>query len=110
MVPSIVESAELPEGALGNGTHFNPVDLVCSLRRFDGASYDLASFANPDSYFTGEKDWQGSAIRILERPGLWNGGMAHWLTCFVEVPAWTFAPVKTVLDLVKPERLSLTHG
>jgi hypothetical protein len=29
--------------------------------------------------------------------------MAGWRTLFVEVPAWTFAPVKTVLDLARPE-------
>jgi len=40
----------------------------------------------------------------LERPGLWNGGMDEWLTQFIEVPAMTFAPVKTVLDLLDPIR------
>ena len=39
----------------------------------------------------------------LERPGLWNGGMAEWNTVFVEVPIETFSPVKTVLDLLRPE-------
>jgi hypothetical protein len=29
--------------------------------------------------------------------------MAGWETRFVEVPAWTFAPVKTLLDLARPE-------
>ncbi|HKH46012.1 MAG TPA: DUF4301 family protein [Thermoanaerobaculia bacterium] len=39
----------------------------------------------------------------MERPGLWNGAMAEWNTVFVEVPDATFAPVKTVLDLLRPE-------
>ncbi|MGV8041937.1 MAG: DUF4301 family protein [Thermoanaerobaculaceae bacterium] len=39
----------------------------------------------------------------LERPGLWNGAMARWSTLFVEVPGATFAPVKTVFDLLRPE-------
>jgi hypothetical protein len=29
--------------------------------------------------------------------------MAGWNTVFVEVPAATFAPVKSVLDLARPE-------
>jgi hypothetical protein len=32
--------------------------------------------------------------------------MAHWLTIFVEVPLSTFNPVKTVLDLLRPEHRS----
>ena len=42
-------------------------------------------------------------MKALERPGLWNGSMAGWNTIFVEVPDATFAPVKTVLDLLRPE-------
>lgn len=40
---------------------------------------------------------------MLERPGLWNGAMAGWNTLFVEVPGATFAPVKSVLDLARPD-------
>ena len=89
----------------GKGTHFNPVDIICSVKRADGeGAYALNDFADRDMFFTARKMWQGKSIRILERPGLWNGAMAHWLTRFVEVPNSTFAPVKTVLDLLKPER------
>ena len=105
--PGIVESAELPEGMKGKGTHFNPVDIICSVKRADGEGfYALNDFADRRMFFTARKMWQGKAIRILERPGLWNGAMAHWLTRFVEVPNSTFAPVKTVMDLLKPERQS----
>ncbi|MDB4563904.1 DUF4301 family protein, partial [Flavobacteriales bacterium] len=38
----------------------------------------------------------------LEHPGLWNGSMGRWNTLFVEVPSRTFAPVKTVFDLLRP--------
>jgi len=100
VAPAIVESAELPSGALGSGTHFNPVDLVCSTRRADGSTYDLDTFQDASMYFTAEKDWEGRPIRIYERPGLWNGSMANWLTRFIEVPSETFAPVKTVMDLL----------
>jgi hypothetical protein len=103
-VPSIVESAELSAGALTGGTHFNPVDLACNVQRADGSDYDVLKFADPGRYITAQKDWNGRSIRILERPGLWNGGMDEWLTQFVEVPAMTFAPVKTVFDLLDPIR------
>ena len=103
-VPSIVEGAELKGGMLGQGTHFNPVDICCSLMDASGKPYDLNQFAAHDLFFTATKDWNGSSIRILERPGLWNGAMANWLTRFVEVPADTFAPVKSVLDLMEESR------
>ena len=47
-------------------------------------------------------DQDGKELKALELPGLWNGGMAHWNTIFVEVPVETFNPVKTVADLLKP--------
>lgn len=101
---AIVEGAELEAGMLGEGTHFNPVDLCCSVADYHGTPFDLNEFAAHDMVFTAEKDWNGQRIRILERPGLWNGAMAHWLTRFIEVPARTFAPVKSVLDLLDTER------
>jgi hypothetical protein len=42
-------------------------------------------------------------LKALERPGLWNGAMAGWNTVFIEVPDETFAPVKTVFDLLRQE-------
>lgn len=104
VVPSIVEGAELPAGGLTGGTHFNPVNLVCHGKNHKGKPYDLSDFTDGSRFFTGVKDWNGKAIRILERPGLWNGGMDGWLTRFVEVPAATFAPVKTVFDLLDEVR------
>jgi hypothetical protein len=107
--PQIVEKAEIdlddPEQAaiLAPATHFNPVDLACALRDRRGRPYPLAEFADPAAVFTAEKSHHGRPLRALERPGLWNGGMARWNTVFVEVPGETFAPVKTVLDLLRPE-------
>ena len=84
-------------------THFNPVDLVCGLTDRNGRRYDLARYVDPATSFVAEKSHAGRAIRALERPGLWNGGMARWNTAFVEVPLQTFTPVKTVFDLLRPE-------
>ena len=83
-------------------THFNPVDIVGSIYSYRGQKFDLSRFANPATAFISEKSLGGKTIKVLEHPGLWNGGMAYWLTVFVEVPLATFAPVKTITDLLKP--------
>lgn len=90
-----------------SSTHFNPVDLVCAVRACDGTPFDLAAFVDPDAVFLSQKSFEGRDLIALERPGLWNGAMAYWNTVFVEVPATTFAPVKTVFDLLRPEHQSL---
>jgi hypothetical protein len=84
-------------------THFNPVDLACSLRNAAGDPFDLGRFVDENAVFIAEKTHEGRPLKALERPGLWNGAMAFWETVFVEVPKETFAPVKTVLDLLRPE-------
>ena len=70
---------------------------------------DLAPFVDPARCLVAAKSEGGRRLRVYERPGLWNGAMAGWNTLFVEVPAWTFAPVKTVLDLARPEHLDPTR-
>ncbi|MCH9671233.1 MAG: DUF4301 family protein [Gammaproteobacteria bacterium] len=103
----IIESAQVdlnnPEQASrwGASSHFNPVDLVCSLTDRHGEHYDLAGFVDPDSGFISHKSLNGQALKALELPGLWNGAMAYWNTVFVEVPAESFNPVKTVVDLLR---------
>ncbi len=82
-------------------THFNPVDIVCSLKDHKGRSYDLHEYVDEDMSFIADKTKDGKPLKALERPGLWNGGMAKWNTVFVEVPVETFNPVKTVSDLLK---------
>lgn len=87
---------------LSASTHFNPVDLVCGIKDFRGEKFNLSDFSDPDAYFLTEKSLEGRPVKALELPGLWNGGMANWITRFVEVPILTFNPVKTVNDLLKP--------
>ena len=86
-----------------SSTHFNPVDLVCAVRRQDGTAFDLDAHVDPAAVFVARKSHEGRDLIALERPGLWNGAMAGWHTVFVEVPAATFAPVKTVFDLLRPQ-------
>lgn len=89
-----------------SGSYFNPVDLVCSLRNYRGEKYDLQKFFNPRTAFIASKSLGGQELLALERPGLWNGAMYHWLTVFVEVPIDTFNPVKEINDLLRPEHQS----
>ncbi len=86
-------------------THFNPVDLVCGVRDFQGRKFDLMQFVNRKTYSISLKSEKGRALRALERPGLWNGSMHGWTTVFVEVPVETFNPVKTIHDLLRPQHL-----
>lgn len=88
---------------LSEATHFNPVDLVCGVRNYKGEKFDLTDFVDPHTGFISEKFENGTPIKALELPGLWNGSMAKWNTIFVEVPLITFNPVKTVNDLLNKE-------
>ncbi|MCD6294353.1 MAG: DUF4301 family protein [Deltaproteobacteria bacterium] len=91
------------QAILAGATHFNPVDLVCGVRDWRGEPFDLREFVDPDTVFISLKSKDGKELKALEHPGLWNGSMAHWITLFVEVPAITFNPVKTVNDLLRKE-------
>lgn len=84
-------------------THFNPVDMACGLKNYQGQPFPLTIFRDDRQYLVVQKTHQGKPIRTLEWPGLWNGGMAGWLTLFVECPRETFTPVKMITDLLKPE-------
>ncbi len=85
------------------GTHFNPVDLVCATKNYKGHPFDLPKYVDPKTGFISSKSKGGKELKALELPGLWNGAMSDWNTIFVEVPLTTFNPVKTVNDLLRPE-------
>lgn len=85
------------------GTHFNPVDLVCGVRDYKGDKFDLTQFVDKETGFISNKSKNGKELKALELPGLWNGAMSDWNTVFVEVPLSTFNPVKTVNDLLRDE-------
>lgn len=93
------EDMPLMKGA----THFNPVDLVCGVKRCDGTKFDLKRFVDPSTGFISSKSSGGRELRAQELPGLWNGAMAHWNTIFVDVPISTFSPVKVVQDLLREQ-------
>lgn len=102
----ILESSQINKAdstavaALESSSHFNPVDLVCSIRNCDGKKYDLNRFVDKNAGFISSKSYEGRELKALELPGLWNGAMSKWNTVFIEVPVSTFNPVKTVMDLL----------
>lgn len=99
----IVESSQIaPESKdiMNKSEYFNPVDLVCSVRDFNGNKFDLTQYIDKSTGFISEKSQSGKPLRAMERPGLWNGAMADWNTVFVAVPGTTFTPVKVVNDLL----------
>lgn len=106
--PQILESTQIDpksesaQAMMKSATHFNPVDLVCYLKRPDGSAYYLPDYVDHNTGFISSKSFAGRELKALELPGLWNGAMSDWSTVFVEVPAETFNPVKTVNDLLRP--------
>lgn len=109
----IVEFAQIDFSRKGQqslvykATHFNPTDLVCGVKNYKGEKFNLLDFVDPEAAFITMKTQNGTDIKALELPGLWNGSMAYWNSVFVEVPLATFNPVKTVNDLLKPAHQTL---
>ncbi|MEI6854143.1 MAG: DUF4301 family protein, partial [Bacteroidota bacterium] len=107
----IIESSQIDmnhpnqKSIAAKATHFNPVDLVCSVKDHKGIKFDLTDFVDPSTGFISLKTKDGKPLKAQELPGLWNGAMAKWNTVFVEVPIVTFNPVKTVNDLLRAEHL-----
>ncbi len=105
----IVEKAQINQDDPGQkeildaSTHFNPVDLVCGIRNYQGEKFDLFDFRDPSAGIISTKSKGGRKLKAQELPGLWNGAMAWWNTIFVEVPLSTFNPVKTINDLLRNE-------
>ena len=106
--PQILESTQIDTNdsaaleLMTQAKYFNPVDLVCYLSDINGQKYNLTDYVDPETGFISRKSAGGRELKALELPGLWNGAMSDWSTVFVEVPAATFNPVKTVNDLLRP--------
>ena len=106
--PQILESSQInhknpvDEKIFREATHFNPVDLAVATKDFEGRRFNLPEYVDMATCFISDKSRDGVEIKALELPGLWNGAMSDWNTIFIEVPADTFNPVKTVNDLLRP--------
>lgn len=110
--PQILESSQIDMSDITSremfeqGTHFNPVDLVCGIRDYRGQAFNLKDHVDNETGFISIKSKNGKELKALELPGLWNGAMSDWNTIFVEVPIETFNPVKTVNDLLRKHHLN----
>lgn len=108
LTPQIVEGVEVdhddPRQATlwRRSTHFNPVELACWRTDPHGRPYDLTRFVDDTRWILTDKTHAGEPVRVLERPGLWNGSMSGWLTRMIALPAGVFHPVKTLADLLEP--------
>ncbi len=104
----IVETAQIDQTSAtqravqARATHFSPADMVLGVRSYRSKPFDLRRHVDASAVFIAEKSSGGRALRALEHPGLWNGGMADWNTLFVEVPPSIFHPVKALTDLLNP--------
>lgn len=107
--PQILESSQIDKDnaeyvrMFKEGTHFNPVDLVCATKNYKGELFHLPDYVDHNTGFISLKSKNGRELKALELPGLWNGAMSDWSTIFVEVPIDTFNPVKTVNDLLREQ-------
>lgn len=107
--PQILESSQIDKSnekyvqMFKEGTHFNPVDLVCATKDYKGNMFHLPDYVDRSTGFISSKSKNGRELKALELPGLWNGAMSDWNTVFVEVPIETFNPVKTVNDLLREQ-------
>lgn len=105
----ILESSQIDKSnseyqrMFNEGTHFNPVDLVCATKDYQGNNFNLPDYVDKTTGFISSKSKNGKELKALELPGLWNGAMSNWNTVFVEVPLATFNPVKTVNDLLREQ-------
>lgn len=103
----IVESSQIDKNnaeqmdIMQHATHFNPVDMVCGLKDFQGNAFNLLEYVDENAGFISSKSYGDRTLKAQELPGLWNGAMSDWITIFVEVPIETFNPVKTVFDLLR---------
>ncbi|GHU86339.1 hypothetical protein FACS1894153_3220 [Bacteroidia bacterium] len=93
----------LQANIVNESNYFNPVDLVLGVKNYKGEKFDLVKYIDKHTGFISEKSYMGKSLKAIELPGLWNGSMADWINIFVEVPGYTFSPVKTFNDLLRKE-------
>ncbi len=104
--PQLVECAQVmgtPQEALFKQSKFvNCAMLACYVQDPEHQPFELSRFVDARTRFKTDKIVQDTPVRVQERPGLWNGSMSGWNSAFVSIPAASFAPVKTAMDLLNP--------
>tara|TARA_Y100001970_G_scaffold290973_1_gene426496 strand:- start:16957 stop:18396 length:1440 start_codon:yes stop_codon:yes gene_type:complete len=82
--------------------YFNPVEMVCCTKDFQGNKFNLKNFSEDLLKMKVKREISGRDCQFIELPGLWNGSMHYWHTTFVEIPSSLFTPVKNFTDLFLP--------
>ena len=85
-----------------SSVYFNPVEMVCCTKDFQGAKFDLKKYSEDLLKMKIKREIDGQDCKFIELPGLWNGSMHYWHTTFVEIPSSLFTPVKNFTDLFLP--------
>lgn len=99
----IVEKVQISEddaSIVKESSHFNPVFIALSKTDCFGEKLDLEKFVDASKFLVVNKPHQNGTLNYRELPGLWNGGMHHWNSVFIEIPKEVFSPVKSVFDLM----------
>ena len=65
------------------GTHFNPVELVCSLMNHKGEKYDLTQYVDSSTYFVVSKTMNGKPDKSNGAPWImeWGNGLLEYPFC-----------------------------
>jgi len=104
-----VEQQELDNGKdnhffKNEATHFNPVDIYLTSKRYNGEPFVLSDFTDKNRAMVDDKDLvTGVKSRIWENPGLWNGSMAEMFQVSIHAPKETFAPIKEFHNTLDPD-------
>lgn len=101
---TIVEPNELSDKDkkyLKSSSLFNPADVLADPTDHNGKPFKLEKFSDDSRFLVVEKEYGSMKILRIERPNLIGGAMAGWNSVFVKLPRETFAPAKTINDLLK---------
>ena len=79
--------------------YFNPVEMVCLNKDIHNNKFDLNKYKNETLNMIVNKRIFDHEVKFIEKAGLWNGGMHHWITIFVKIDKELFTPVKNISDL-----------
>ena len=79
--------------------YFNPVEMVCLNKDIHNNKFDLNKYKNETLNMIVNKSIFDHEVKFVEKAGLWNGGMHHWITIFIKIDKELFTPVKNISDL-----------
>ena len=82
-----------------SSTYFNPVEMVCLNKDIHNNKFDLNKYKNETLNMIVNKSIFDHEVKFVEKAGLWNGGMHHWITIFIKIDKELFTPVKNISDL-----------